>query len=78
MKHRDSILAGLLIVVLGLGLVAGISAIEAYLLKVMWNWVIVDTLHLAVTKLPFLPAWLSVVVLNVFLAKFKTTTTIKK
>jgi hypothetical protein len=75
---KTGILAGLVVAFVALGLIAGVSALEAWLLKVLWNWVVVDTLALSAAKLPFFPAWFAVIVLNVFLAKFKTNVAVKK
>jgi hypothetical protein len=68
------LLGGLLLVGLFLGLVAGISALTAYIAMLLWNFIVVS-MHHSDLQVNFWVAWAVMFLISLIAAPFRTRVT---
>jgi O-antigen/teichoic acid export membrane protein len=70
------LLGGLLLVGLFLGLVAGISALTAYIAMLLWNFIVVS-MHHSELQVGFWVTWAVMFLISLIAAPFRTRVTTK-
>jgi H+/Cl- antiporter ClcA len=76
MEILVKLLLGLLMIGLFLGLVAGISALMAYIAMLLWNFVVVS-MHHSDLQVNFWVAWAVMFLISLIAAPFRTRVTTK-